>query len=242
MTQSAKPRWLSPRNRILTASFVLLLGAANFVQAQVVAQAPTTGPANANRWGTGEFYLGASYFSTGEAQLDYAPVDINFDDSWGFLLGGGYHINDNLFIGGDMSFSNTGFTGYGEDPETGEGSYLNQDLREWGLTVGVEYNILKGPITPYISAGLGLTYLETPVPDGDPEYICVPGYWQWWCYWAYPIYSDWAFTYYAGVGLRWDINDRTVLRLAYKSNWVDVSNLQSNSRQDVFSLTIGGRF
>lgn len=242
MTQSANPRLLNSRNRILTAIGVVLLGAASLAQAQVVAQAPKTGPANANRWGTGEVYLGASNYSTTDARLDYAPVDITFDNSWAFILGGGYHLNDNLYLGGEMTFANTGFTGYGEDPETGEESFLKQDLREWGLLVGIEYNLLKGPITPYVSAGLGFTYLETPVPDGDPEYICVPGYWQWWCYWAYPVYSHWSFTYYAGAGIRWDINDRTVMRLAYKSNWVDIPNLRATSRQDVFSLTVGGRF
>lgn len=242
MTHSTILRRFSFRTRLLTAGLLFLLGGATLVQAQVVAQAPKTGPANANRWGTGEFYLGTSYTSTGDAMLDYAPVDIEFDDAWSFILGGGYHLNDNLYIGGEVTFSNADFTGYGEDPETGEPSVLNQDLKEWGLLVGIEYNILKGPITPYVSAGLGFTYLETAVPDGDPEFICVPGYWQWWCYWAYPVYSNWSFTYYAGAGVRWDINDRTVLRLSYKSNWIDFPSVESSPRQDVFSLTIGGRF
>jgi opacity protein-like surface antigen len=221
---------------------VLLLGAATFTQAQVVAQAPKTGPANANRWGTSEFYLGGSYVSGGTNQLEDAPVTLNFDDDWNFILGGGYNLNDNLYIGGEMSFASTSFTGIGEDPETGEESRLNQRLEQWGLLVGIEYNLLKGPITPYLSAGLGFTYMETDVPGGDLELICYPGYWQWWCYYAYPIYSDWFFTYYAGAGIRWDVNDRTVVRLSYKSNWIDASGLKTSPRQDIFSLTIGGKF
>jgi opacity protein-like surface antigen len=230
------------RRRILTSLSLVLLGGATLVQAQVVAQAPRTGAANANRWGTGEFYIGTSTFATTDARLDYAPVDIEFDNAWAFIAGGGYHLSEHLYIGGEMTFASTGFSGYGNDPETGEESVLDQDLREWGFLGGIEYYLLKGPVTPYVSAGLGLTYLETRVPDADPELICVPGFWQWWCYWTYPVYSDWAFTYYAGAGIRWDINARTVMRLAYRSNWIHISNLQSTSRQDVVSLTIGGRF
>jgi len=231
-----------PKARALTAGLALLLGTATFAQAQVVAQAPKTGPTNAHRWGMSEFYIGGSYFSTGSAKLDYAPVDIEFDDSWAFILGGGYHLSDNLYVGGEMTYSSAGFTGYGEDPETGEPSVLKQDLKEWAFLVDFEYNFLKGPLTPYVSAGLGVTYLETAVPNGDPELICVPGYWQWWCYWAYPVYSSWSFTYYAGAGIRWDINDRAVLRLAYKSNWIDFPSMVSSPRQDVFSLTVGTKF
>ncbi|MEZ5276526.1 MAG: outer membrane beta-barrel protein [Opitutaceae bacterium] len=227
----------NPRHRVLTAVLVLL-GAATLGQAQ----GSQATKASANRWGTSEFYLGGSFVGGGTNILKQDPVTLDFDDDWNFLVGGGYNLNDNLYIGGEMNFANTSFTGTGYDPDTGEESRLTQRLKQWAILIGGEYNLLTGPVTPYVSAGLGFTYMETDVPGGDAELICVPGYWQWWCYWAYPVYSDWFFTYYAGAGLRWDVNDRTVVRLSYESNWINVSGLSSSPRQDVFSLTIGGKF
>ena len=240
MSRTSISNLSNPRTRTLLAVLSITLGVASVGQAQ--SSTKPSVQSSANRWGTSEFYLGGSYASGGGNQLENAPVNLEFEDDWSFIVGGGYHLNNNVYIGGEMTFANTGFTGVGFDPEDGEESSLYQKLKQWGILFGVEYNLLEGPITPYVSAGLGFTYMETDVPGGDPELICIPGYWQWWCYYAYPIYSDWFFTYYAGAGIRWDVNDRTVVRLSYKSNWIDVSGVTTSPRQDVFSLTIGGRF
>jgi len=216
----------------------LLITALAVLPSMVTAQVAARKGNSAARWGLTEFYIGGSYIGGGETSLEGAPVDIKFDDDWGFNLGGGYHLNDNLFIGGEFLFADSRFTG----TSTEDDSVLSQKMRQWGLTAGLEYNLLTGPLTPYISAGLGLTYLETDDPTSDPEYICRPGYWGWWCSWYYPVYSDWFFTYYAGAGLRWDYNNHSVLRLSYKSSWMSVSGVTSTPRQDMVSLTWGGKF
>jgi len=217
----------------------LLITVSVLLPAAMHAQVNTSVNTSAARWGLSEFYIGGTYIGEGSTSLDYAPVKLDFEDDWGFTLGGGYHLNNHLFVGGDLLFANSTFNGTSSEDD----SKLRQSMRQWGITAGFEYNLLEGPLTPYISAGLGFTYLETDVPNADPEYVCIPDYyWGWWCYWAYPVYSDWFFTYYAGVGLRWDISDRSVIRFSYKSNWIDVSGVTSQLRQDMISLTWGGKF
>ena len=76
------------------------------------------------------------------------------------------------------------------------------------------YNILAGNFTPFVTGGMGWTYIDTNIPSGLPENVC----------WAYPWYgyycatyvqtqSTTRFSYNVGAGLRLDAG-RGVFRAA----------------------------
>jgi opacity protein-like surface antigen len=107
----------------------------------------------------------------------------------------------------------------------------------------VVYNFMDGNITPYVGAGIGWSWIDTNVPDGLPSTGC---WWDpWWgyvCYTTYPTKSTDAFAYQATVGVRWDFNYNTFVRVGYVSQWLDFDNAQGTPRFDGINLEIGWLF
>jgi len=235
MTKRPQHTQTSALPKVLGALLILISA---YLPTAMYAQGSTGAGNSAARWGLSEFYIGGAYMGGGSNSLENSPIELDFDDDWGLTLGGGYHLSNHLYVGGELLFAKSTFSGTSTEDDTS----LQQSMRQWGITGGFEYNLLEGPLTPYLSAGLGFTYLETDDPTRDPAYICRPGFYGWWCDWYYPVYSDWFFTYYAGVGLRWDISDRSVVRLSYKLNWISASGVTSQVRQDMLAITYGGKF
>ena len=83
------------------------------------------------------------------------------------------------------------------------------------------YNILSGNFTPFVTAGLGWTYIDTNIPSGLPESFC--WYYPWWgqyCGTYVPTHDTTKFSYNAGAGLRLDVGT-AVFRFLVNSQWVD---------------------
>ena len=71
------------------------------------------------------------------------------------------------------------------------------------------WHLMDGPLTPYVGAGLGWTWIDTNVPTGPPVTGC---WWDpWWgyvCYTDYPTKTTDAFSYQAILGVRYEFNPR----------------------------------
>ncbi len=78
----------------------------------------------------------------------------NTNDDWGLSILGGYNINEHLATTFGMQWTGVGYdaTPIDEDgrPIAARGSYDT-----WAFTGNLVYNILEGPITPDVSAGIG---------------------------------------------------------------------------------------
>jgi opacity protein-like surface antigen len=72
----------------------------------VLAMAPAALAQSANREGTWETRLGILYQNSSDWDFNGGTTaDIDSDTS--FLVGGSYHLNDNLELGGNLTFGQT---------------------------------------------------------------------------------------------------------------------------------------
>lgn len=151
-----------------------------------------------------------------------AQADVSNDYGWGFGLG--YNLNENIVLGGEFSWLTTSYRATRVD-DTGNPSVYNGILDAGSFSFRATYNVLKTRMTPFISANLGWTFIDTNIPIGPPGTIC---WWDpWWGYVCgpyYPTATQDVFGYGAGIGLRWDVSTRFFMKAAYNWTRMDIAN------------------
>jgi opacity protein-like surface antigen len=192
-----------------------------------------------DRW---EFSLGTFYqLSTTIDGEEGTGLETGND--FGFSLGGGYNFTDRLATTFGFQWAGVGYdaTALDEDlnPVDISGKYDS-----FTLSGNLVYYLSDGPLSPYVGAGIGWTWIDTNVPNGPPYTWC---WWDpWWgyvCSTSYPTETKDAFSYQATIGLRYEFdNDRTFLRLGYTSQWMDFDASSGTPRFDVIVLDIGWMF
>jgi opacity protein-like surface antigen len=184
--------------------------------------------------------------------------DVNFeggsrahlDDDLGLALSFTYRFNSRfeLLFGVDWNSIN-----YDADiapapvspggPIVGNGFSVEGELEYWTPRVGVNFNLLEGDFTPYVTGGVGWSFIDTNVPQGPPQTSC------WWDPWYGYVCGTFQntksldeLTYNVGVGLRWDLGSAISLRFGYERHWLDVGEATSTPGFDQLKLGIIGRY
>jgi len=211
--------------------------------------------------------LGAGLLFSGTASADRGPgwefgadliyqlsQDIDFkggssasiDDDFGLTINFGYRFSDKLELQfaldwNDVDYDATLIT----DPPVGapgqigvSGSYESFTPR-----VALHYNFMDGPLTPYVKAGIGWSFIDTNIPEGRPENVC---WWDpWWGYICGNVQDTRSidgFEYELGLGLRWDFGPGYSLRAGYEKHWLDLSEADGTPDVDQIRLGITYRY
>ena len=98
---------------------------------------------------------------------------INVQDDWGLGFMVGYNFTNHLALGFEMNFLEPryDYTFVPDEPNP-KPQTINEKLTMFnGLLTGT-YNVLEGPVTPFIDLSLGLTNLDSNVTDGPPPTGC----------------------------------------------------------------------
>ena len=101
------------------------------------------------------------------------------NDTWGFGLQVGYNFNEHWNLGGLFSWSNPGYQEVVQ-PATGNPSLLRPisgSIETTTFALAATYNVLAGPLTPYIDTNIGGTYVNTDIAAGPPVAGC---FWDPW--------------------------------------------------------------
>ncbi len=205
------------KQTVLTGSIMLLLALINTDGVAADFGKPSY------RTRTTEATIGIRYLK--QETIDFeggAKADINSDYGWGFGLG--YNVNDNIGLSADFSWLSTSYRATRVD-DNGIISNFNGIMDASSITFRGTYYFMKTRMTPFVSAQFGWTYMDTNIPIGPPGTIC---WWDPW--WGYicgpyvPTATQTAFSYGAGLGLRWDISTRFFMRASYNMAKQDVSN------------------
>jgi opacity protein-like surface antigen len=166
-----------------------------------------------------------------------SSVDLNSD--WGIGFGLGYNFNDNFQLNGVFSLA---YRGYEANyiREGGESASYNGNMDTATFALNGVYYFLDGNITPFVTAGIGFTNIDTNIPSGTGETYC---YWDpWWgyvCNSYVPTKSENDATYNLGLGARWDINKVFGLQASYNKTWIDVSSAAGGMPDlDVFKFEL----
>lgn len=189
-----------------------------------------------------EFFLAPQYTNSKTLTFDNgATADINDRSSLGF--GFGYNMNAHLEFSGLFSAGSSNYTGtriLDDGSDTPEKFAAN--LYTSSINFDITYNLLSGPLTPYISANIGTTYIDSGIPTGNIGTIC---WWDpWWGYICSPsaqTYTSTEFNYGAGLGLRYDFNRKLYVKGGIATNIIDTSS--SNTADfTTYRLIIGFMF
>jgi len=173
-----------------------------------------------------EFFLAPQFTNSKLLQFDNgAEADINERSSFGFGLG--YNINAHIELSLEFSTSNGNYTSTivsGDDPPS-DPKISTQSLYTSSIDFGFTYNILSTPFTPYVTASLGSTYIDSGLLTGEVGSSC-----WWYPYYGYvcgPVaqtYTSTEFTYGAALGLRYDFNRKLYIKGDVGKNYIDFGN------------------
>ena len=151
------------------------------------------------------------------------------DDDIGLALTFGYRVNANLEVQFGVDWNTVDYTAHlvSEDfPNIS--ANVDGEMESFTTRVGLNYNFIDGPITPYVNGTIGYSFIDTNIPDGPPQTGC------WWDPWYGQICGTWQntrsldkFIYGAGLGVRWDTSDTLSVRLEYQKRWIDASDAGS---------------
>lgn len=151
-----------------------------------------------------------------------SSVDIN--DDYGFGFGLGYNFNDHFQLNGSITWSSRGYDATIVQTDGSTRRY-NNNLDTSTLMLGGIYHFLNKNLTPFVSAGIGTTHLDTNIPSGLSSTACWYDPWYGYiCDIYVPTKTENALSYNAAIGILFDINRQFGLRVAYSRMWVDLKN------------------
>ena len=118
---------------------------------------------------------------------------IDIDGSTGFGLSLNYNFNNHFALGGEFTWNAPDYkalfipTDPGQEPQR-----INYEMDMFGVNLKGVWNVIDGPITPYLELGLGWMDVDSNVVDQPPITGC---WWDpWWGYICDTFYSTYGKT------------------------------------------------
>ncbi len=172
------------------------------------------------RAGTWEFLLPVTYSpSTNFTGQGGASADLNSDMGMG--LGFGYNLNNHLQLGGTITWSSRSYNATLVDTN-GTTRRASGTLDSSTLALNATYYFLQSGFTPFVTGGVGSTFIDTNIPAGAGATQCWYDPWY-----GYICNTDTktqtAFSYSGGVGFRLALSRAFSMQASYNRLWIDYS-------------------
>jgi opacity protein-like surface antigen len=216
--------------------FLILTCVVLLVASAVQAQSYRSGPTRDERW---EFSIQTRY--TAAQTYDGAGgSSLKFEEDLGWGFGFGYHLNQHWNLGGIMAWRSLPYTATivnAGDPQD-KSSYGGQ-LDITTLALEATSYLLAGKLSPYVSATIGWTLINTNIYAGSTPGCWWDPWWGWVCGTIPTTYGISTATYNLGVGGRLEFSDSFHVRAGYEYYRLDVATVSGNS---MIRVDIGWRF
>lgn len=142
---------------------------------------------------------------------------LDIDSAVGFGFNFSYYLSTKFSVGGDLEFLRPDYDAVLVDEAGIEDDLrISHSMSQFNGRLKATYNFLDKPFTPFVEAGLGWSYFDSNVTDGDPIVGC---WWHpWWgyiCEGFYNTYDDTQFAYGAGAGLRYEFAGGSFIKASY---------------------------
>jgi opacity protein-like surface antigen len=188
------------------------------------------------RAGSWEFFLPLIYSNNATIKGDGgSKVDVN--DDWAFGLGFGYNITDHLKVDGMFNWAYRSYDATAYDNNGNVSRQYSNYMDSTTLSLNGTYYFLNGKIQPFVSAGIGYTWIDSNIPEGTGSTSC------WWDPWYGYVCSSYVptkteddFSYTAGLGVRFDANRQFSMQLGFYRMWIDVSRASTTPEFDNYRL------
>ncbi len=177
-----------------------------------------------SRTQTWEFLVAVPYVAAQSIEATGgSKIDTNSSVGMGFGIG--YNFDEKLAMSVDIAWNSPSFDATivsADDPPL-DPRRDNGEMETSNWQINLRYHFMTGAFTPYITGGLGWTYIDSNIAAGPPEISC---WWDPWygniCYDYQPTYSDWRFSYNAAAGVRFDMNESVFMRASVGMGWIDL--------------------
>ena len=198
---------------------------------------------SSQRAGRNEVYL-APVFTDGKSYSFEGGSSAKTDTGYGLLFGWARNFTPHVTGGIEIEWDNQDYRatvqpGLGNSNFAGQisGTVESRTIRFLG-----SYNFSTAAFTPFVTGGLGWTWVDTNIPSGLPENFC--WYYPWYgsyCSSYVPTHNTTKFSYNAGAGLRYDYGTG-VFRALVNQQWVDFGGSYGSSGVTQFRIDFGTKF
>jgi opacity protein-like surface antigen len=191
-------------------------------------------------WREGRWEVAALMFSQGsnsQSFEDGSAVDVDSKLGWGLSIGWNWTPKWRLSYTLGMVQPDYTANVVPQDPEV-PAQVIDYTMTRYINQLNATYHFFRGPLTPFVQAGIGWSKLDSNIPNRPPIVGC--WYDPWWgyiCDTSWSTYNTSQFTYNLGLGLRWDINQALFMRGTYNREFMSVD--RGNLDFDLMSLEIG---
>ena len=202
---------------------------------------------SADREGTWESRLDIVYQNSSDWDFE-GGTTAEIDSDTSLLLGLGYHLSDQLELGGNITFGQTDYdadiaTDLDGDEVSDGAISVSGEYESTTLMFDATWNFMPGDFSPFVSANAGWSWVDTNIATEPPQTGC---WWDpWWGY-VCTTFQDTksldGFSYGFDIGARYDISDSFAIRGSYRMMWVDLENASGTPDLDGFRLGIGWKF
>ena len=205
--------------------------------------AATPALAQSQRAGRGEMYLGP-VFTDGQSHVFDGGTTLRTDTGVGLNIGYAYNFDAHFSAGVDFAWSETDYRATvqpGPNNPNASGT-INGTIETSSIRFLGNYHFLTSNFTPFITGGLGWTYVDTNIPSGLPESFC--WYYPWYgtyCGTFVPTHATTKFSYNLGVGLRLDVG-KGVFRGLVNQQWIDFGGGYSSQAWTQYRIDFGVKF
>ena len=189
-----------------------------------------------------EFGLIISDMSSEALSADMGS-SIAIDGDTGFGLSVAYNISNRFAVGADFIWSSAKYTAVLTPDGPGIPEVINHKMDLFTYTFTGTWNLLDGPLTPYLEANYGWTNIDSNIADQPPITGC---WWDpWWgyvCDTFYSTYSKTRTSYGGAAGLRWDSGNGWTLKASYGFLEIDTSKATEKANMDVIRVDLAWLF
>lgn len=195
------------------------------------------------RAGHHEIYLGP-VFTDGKSYSFEGDAKATTSTGYGINFGYAYNLSSHFSVGFDLVW---GEQDYRATAQPGSSNLLgarnfNGTIETSTFRLNGTWNIINAPFTPFLSGGMGWTYIDTNIPTGQLEGFCwYYPYWGQYCGTYVQTHTTTRFSYNAAAGLRLDFG-KGVLRGLVNSQWVDWGGSYGHNSLIQYRIEIGTKF
>jgi opacity protein-like surface antigen len=199
--------------------------------------------AQSARGGKSEFYL-APVFTASKNYSFEGGSSARSDTGLGLTLGYAYNFDQKKSLGVETSWNSADYRATvapGPGNPNAPGS-ISGSMDSWTVRFLGNYNFLEGNVTPFVTGGLGWTYIDTNIPSGLPQNVC--WYYPWYgssCASFVPTYTSTRFSYNVGAGMRMELGKGFVRALA-NQQWVDFAGSYGGTSWTQYRIDFGVKF